>query len=364
MINDEFKRMLELLDEMCGSLQDLVDDWSSEGDSALSSEEDIISGVSRKKTVFLTRYSNLLVDEYLLNILLENGYNVKVLVSDSFAYLRNELEEKGVGVLVGDYRDKNVLLKGMEGVDVVFHFAGNRNQTGKKEVLERDNILGTRFALEAAVEIGVKRFVYRSTCGVYGKLEYTPADEHHPLADVGDNWYLWSRQEAEKLVHAFFEEKGLETIIIRPSFMYGPGNTYKGLGLAYDMIKRRVMVGDGKPLIHLVHAFDVANAAVFLAEKGVPGEAYNVVNDDCVSLMNIVEKLCAAAELELPRLNVPIFLAKLKLLIDGTPDQALEYFREDHFYSNKKLKSLGFKLKYPLVDDGLKETVNYLKAKQ
>jgi dihydroflavonol-4-reductase len=66
----------------------------------------------------------------------------------------------------------------------------------------------------------VRRFVHCSTVGVYGPLESLPADETTPpMPDIA---YERSKLEGEAAIRSVAEEAGLEAVILRPTWVYGP----------------------------------------------------------------------------------------------------------------------------------------------
>ena len=86
------------------------------------------------------------------------------------------------------------------------------------------NLNGTLNILEAARRSDIEHIVHISTSSVYGEIQYVPVDEKHPLKpkDV----YGGSKLAAETAVEAYASSYGLETTIIRPTNVYGPGDLY------------------------------------------------------------------------------------------------------------------------------------------
>jgi 2-alkyl-3-oxoalkanoate reductase len=60
------------------------------------------------------------------------------------------------------------------------------------------NVEGTRNTLQAALEAGVRKFVYCSTCGVHGNVDNPPGDENSPIQP--HDYYQQTKYEAEPIV--------------------------------------------------------------------------------------------------------------------------------------------------------------------
>jgi nucleoside-diphosphate-sugar epimerase len=74
-------------------------------------------------------------------------------------------------------------------------------------------------------------------------------------------------------------EEGTNALVVRPTFVYGPYDYTERMDYWIDRIAShdRVLVpGDGDALAHQVYVEDVARALRVVAERGQPGEAYNV----------------------------------------------------------------------------------------
>ena len=88
--------------------------------------------------------------------------------------------------------------------------------------------------LEEAEKARVRKFVYCSTCGVHGDVEHPPANEKTRIAPA--DYYQNSKYEAEPVV-AEFQARGMETVILRPAAIYGPGDPER-FGMIFRQVKR------------------------------------------------------------------------------------------------------------------------------
>ena len=130
--------------------------------------------------------------------------------------------------VVGDIGPATNWTEALEGVDVVIHLAGRVHMLRDKgqDLLteyRRANTEGTQKLLDTAIGVGVKRLVFTSTVHVNG--ESATADEPFVESDASRprGPYAVSKWEAEQLLHAATIGTELETVIVRPALVYGPG---------------------------------------------------------------------------------------------------------------------------------------------
>jgi nucleoside-diphosphate-sugar epimerase len=105
--------------------------------------------------------------------------------------------------------------------------------------------------------------------------------------------------------------EGIEGVVLRYGFFYGPGTQYAPGGAQVEDMRRRRMpiVGRGTGMFSFVHVDDAADATVAAVERGAPG-VYNVTDDEPAELREWVPVAAEAARAPRP-LRVPVWLAKL-----------------------------------------------------
>ena len=126
----------------------------------------------------------------------------------------------------GDILDLSFLIRTImaEKVKRIIHTAalvGFAASIEKPALTARINIEGTLNILEASRLVGVERIMDISSEEVYGHFQYEPADEDHPFSPTAP--YSISKVAAEgfdRFFHTFF---GLDVVIVRTSWVYGPG---------------------------------------------------------------------------------------------------------------------------------------------
>ena len=255
------------------------------------------------RTAFITGSSGF-IGNHLVGALLDAGWKVKILV-----HTKEPLRAAECQVVRGDIEDFHLLLNELRGVDTVFHLAAALGGSMiKPSEFYRINSHGTVTVLEAAGAAQVKDFVHFSSAGVLGHIEENEAaDEKHPLFPVGD--YDNSKLLGENTALEF-AEKGLRVIVVRPGWVYGPGDrrTFK---LVRAVAKGRfVLVSSGETRQTPVHIADLIAGTLQALEKGRSGEIYHLAGSEVLTVTEMAETIGAAVGKKIPRVRLPLFVAK------------------------------------------------------
>lgn len=274
----------------------------------------------------------------------------------------DELKRLGAEVVIGSVADRNFVLKVTQGCDVVHHLAAMfRKVNLPKKVYWDVNVEGTRNVLEAALQCGVRKVVYCSTCGVHGDVAKEPADENAPITP--EDYYQYTKYEGEKVIPEFLR-KGLRVVTLRPTAIYGPGDPERFFMLFKMVSKGRfLMFGDGMAHYHpvyvdnLVDGFELAGES----ERG-DGEVYLIGDEKYYTLNELVLAIAETLGVDLKMRHLPfwpLWTAALACEIVYKPFQVdpplfrrrVDWFRQNRAFSIEKAKSeLGYQ---PQV--GLKE---------
>ncbi len=210
--------------------------------------------------------------------------SVDSLMNGDYSYLK-ALCLGGKAILhVADIRDERNIEEIFEGSDAIAHLAavpGLVKCNENPEEATSINVYGTYRVLEAARRLDIGKVVFCSSAAVYGSPLVLPVTESHPLRPL--NLYGVTKLAGEKLIEAYWENYGIETICLRFGNVFGVG-----LYTNYDtVIPKFVRMGlDGEPLTvygdgtstrDFVHVEDIVHAMTLsLSSKGLGGEAYNV----------------------------------------------------------------------------------------
>jgi nucleoside-diphosphate-sugar epimerase len=210
------------------------------------------------------------------------------------------LQSLGAQIMTGDVTDHHVLVEACRGADVVYHAAAQVRDWGRWEDFVRVSIDGTQNLLEAAASAKVGRFLHISSSSVYGPVDGAGRvlDESAPIGMNLHRWSYYSRSkvEAERRVWAMHESRKLPVTVIRPSWLYGPRDRAT-LPRLIDSIRKRKLkiIGDGQNRLNLVHAGNVAEAAILAAESELAaGQVYNCCHDGALTQREYFDRVAAA----------------------------------------------------------------------
>jgi nucleoside-diphosphate-sugar epimerase len=218
---------------------------------------------------------------------------------------------------------------------------------------DRIRIEGTRNLVAAAVAAGARRVVAQSIAFAYAPTGSELKQEDDPLWD--DAPWPWSRsvRALHELEETVTQTEGIEGIVLRYGFFYGPGSAYAKDGhFAGEVKKRRLpVVGKGSGVLPFIHVDDAAAATIAAMERGRPG-IYNVVDDDPAPMRDWVPAYAEAVGAKPPR-RVPTWLARL---IGGRFTAAMA--TQLRGASNEKAKAeLGWEPRYASWRDGFRKAL-------
>lgn len=211
----------------------------------------------------------------LIPILVEQGYSVRVITRTPEDY--PWLETLNVDVMQADVTDRAAMFEAVQDCEWVIHAAGMFRFWGDPEEFKRTNVDGANNVMDAALSVGVKKFVHISTIVVVGTpMADGEIDEEYPTNPV--DGYQRSKLMGEKLALEHYHDKGLPVVILRPGAFYGPHGHYafNKLFFADPLRKRPIGVAGGKYYTFPAYIKDVAHSTILALEKGVPGEIYNI----------------------------------------------------------------------------------------
>ena len=229
-----------------------------------------------------------------------------------------ELRERGVSFHRGNVVDKESLRSAMRGVDCVSHFAGAfRESKVSDDYFFEVNVNGTRNAMEAASERGVRRFVYCSTAGIYGSQVPGVVDESAHVNPA--NAYERSKVAAEDVVRTTAAKYGMEYAIVRPTVVYGPYDARLRKMFKSADNGRFPLFGSGSGRRHMVFVEDVADAMLRAAVlPQAAGQEFIIAGPRAAPLREIHAELARAVNR--PRSGPRLPLAPMLALAAMTED--------------------------------------------
>jgi len=212
----------------------------------------------------------------------------------------------GVEVYHADIADKSAVAPALDGVDTVFHCAALTGPWGPPAEYHRVNVAGLETMVRAAMAARVRRFVHVSSITVHGNDVRGAADEDAPLR-AEPNPYSRTKVAGELLLGRMIADEGAPVTIVRPGWIYGPGDA-ASLGRFATMIASRqmIVVGTGRNHVPLAYVGDVA-AGMLLASSAerAAGRAYLLLNDEPVTQGEFLAAIAAELGTAPPSRSIP-----------------------------------------------------------
>jgi nucleoside-diphosphate-sugar epimerase len=171
---------------------------------------------------------------------------------------------------------------------------------------------GTRNLIDAASAAGARRLVCQSIAFAYAPgAQPEVMDEDARLALGSPPPFGDAVRAIDEMERAVLGAEGLEGVVLRYGWFYGPGTFYADDGsMAHDVRRRRFpVIGKGTGLFSFVHVDDAASATVAAVERGAPG-IYNVVDDDPAPQREWLPAYAEAIGAKKP-FRVPVWIARL-----------------------------------------------------
>jgi dihydroflavonol-4-reductase len=221
---------------------------------------------------------------------------------------RGNLDGLDVSLAEGDLLDAESLAHAMQGVEALFHVAADyRLWAPDPEDIVRNNLNGTRNAMQAALHCKVKRIIYTSSVATLApRPDGESADETRMLTPEGAiGAYKRSKVVAERLVQKMVADRGLPAVIVNPSTPIGPRDikpTPTGRIIVEAASGRIPAYVDTS--LNLVHVDDVAAGHLAAFKRGRIGELY-VLGGENVGLDRMLGEIARLAGRRAPLFAIP-----------------------------------------------------------
>jgi nucleoside-diphosphate-sugar epimerase len=173
------------------------------------------------------------------------------------------------------------------------------------------NVEGTRNVLEACRTAGVRRMVHVGTeAAILAGQPLVHVDETAPLRPDSKAYYCASKAMAEQAVRDGSGE-ALETVVVRPRFVWGPGDTTIRPALVEAIDSGNfAWIAGGRHKTDTTHVENVVEGLLRAAERGRSGEAYFVTDGAPIEFREFVTRLLATQGIEVPDRNAPAALLR------------------------------------------------------
>jgi len=212
------------------------------------------------------------------------------------------LNRPNIEVVCANLLEKASLEKAVRGADVVYHLAVDYS---------RPTIEDVRNLLDVCLSTGIKRFIYFSSIAAVGLsnvqeviTETTPC---HPDTEYGK-----LKLAAERILLEAHAKHGFPVVIVRPTSVYGIGETNFWLPLFQAIHGNRLsrLFGDGSNLLGLCFIHNLVDGVLLAEEREeAVGEVYIISDERPHSFLEVARAIAEASQVELPRSTIPRRLA-------------------------------------------------------
>lgn len=242
--------------------------------------------------------------KHMARALLARGHAVRVF-GRNLAAAQAEIA-CGATPILADLRDRAAVVAACRAADVVYHVGALSEPWGQRAAFFATNVGGTANILAGCQKHGVQRLVYVSSPSVL-----FDGRDQHLLTDAAPyprrfaSVYSLTKKLGEDLVNA---SQNLETVILRPKAIFGPGDA----ALLPRLIraaqaKRLPQIGDGRNQVDLTYIDNVVAALVLaLDAPRAVGKTYTITNDEHVLLWDMIRTVLRANGLSNELRRVPI----------------------------------------------------------
>ncbi len=259
-----------------------------------------------------------MVGSFVARRAVQRGYRVRALVRP--AADRTLLEGVDVEYVSGDLADYESLPPALDGVDIVVHAAAHIGDWGPADQYRAINVVALEHLLTAAHRAGrLQRWIQVSTLGVYPARHHYGTDETVPPDLAGLDGYTRTKAEAEVLLQRHMTEFQFPAVILRPGFIYGPGERHVIPRLIRRFEQGAVkFIGDGQAVLNNVYVGNFVDAVLLAAEKPeAVGETFNIRDQRLVTRREYLTTVADYLGRPHPG-RVPLWLARSVVpLIEG-----------------------------------------------
>ena len=230
---------------------------------------------------------------------------VDALIPEYGGNLQNlEAVKSLINIKIGDIRDKTILENMVKNVDIIFNMAGQTSHMDSMSDPYTDleiNAQAQLLILEAIRKYNPKvKIIYASTRQLYGRPDYLPVDEKHPIRPIDVNSI---NKNAGEQYHLLYRDVyGINSSILRLTNTYGPGmrikdsrQTFIGVWIQQALKNEKFELWGGEQVRDFNYIDDVVDAflSVAISEK-TNGEIFNLGSDEVLTLKEFAGGLIVA----------------------------------------------------------------------
>ena len=310
----------------------------------------------KKKSIFISGASGM-IGSFLIDVLMYLNKNFQLectiyalcRTTDKFnkrfnEYINNDLFK----CIIGDINYPVKMNINADTINYVLHLASNTHPNAyatKPIETINTNIIGTKNMLDLAEKYGAERFVFASTCEIYGenKGDVDKFTEDY-LGYINCNslraGYPESKRCGEAMCQAYITQKNLDIVIPRFARTYGPTMLMSDSKAISQFIKNGinkeniVLKSEGNQLYSYTHVADAVSGLLKIMFDGKSGEAYNISDKKSnITLKElatvIAQKVNTRVVFDMPdRVEQSGFSKVTKAILDSSKLERLGWFAQ------------------------------------
>jgi nucleoside-diphosphate-sugar epimerase len=251
-----------------------------------------------------------LVGRRVVKDLVGRGYAVRAMVRSDVD--RNELESIGAKVVSGDLADPATLDAPLRDANIVVHCAAHIGDWGPAEKYRAINVVALEHMLgivQASNQF--RRWIQVSSLGVYPARHHYGTDETTPPSLSGLDGYTKTKAEAEVLINDHIDRHRLPAVIVRPGFIYGPGERHSVPRIIEKFQAGKMkFIGRGDKVLNNTYVGNLSDAILLAMESNQAiGETFNIRDQRLVTREEYINTIADYLGKPHPK-HVPEWLAR------------------------------------------------------
>lgn len=304
--------------------------------------------------------------------LLSRDHDVSVLLFDE-EKAPITLEGLPIQRFYGNIVNPEDLDKCTAGQDAVIHAAASTLVfPAKNPTVNKVNIDGTQNVIDACLKYKIGRLIYVGTANSfsYGSEE-EPGKEGGPSSQSYGVDYMDSKQKAQEIILEAVKNKGLQAVVVNPTYMIGPYDSRPSSGAMIIAVHQGKIPGYSRGGKNFVAVKDAATAIANAITMGKVGECYILGNKNMTyqDAFNLIANTISAKRVKrkLPDFVVKTygamnsFFAKIFNYYPGITKELAIISCERHYYSPEKArKEIG--LPETPLNEAIQECYDWFKA--
>lgn len=294
------------------------------------------------------------IGSHLVDALVERGYYVRIFDNFKTGKMNNikrHLKSRDAELVKGSITEIEHVEKVVQNMDYVFHMAAKTSVPQSFLNPSRTfnvNVSGTVNLLRTCSHADVKKFVFGSSCAIYGDPYRVPVSEMEPADPISP--YAESKMAGEQFCLGFYKTDLLKTVMPRFFNVYGPRpvmNEYAGVIVKFINNAKKgkplIVYGDGTQTRDFISVYDLVNALIAcLDNEKVDGQTFNLGTGKPTTIQDLAQMV--------------VELTGSKSKIKNVKERAGD-IKHSHADISKAKELLGFEPKVSLKE-GLAELIH------